>query len=260
MKKIYLLLLTVAGLTAGAQSTFLLNNFSTGATLAPNTVINATTTPLMQTKITLDIKNTTTVRQVYDVKRYDILLNTVTADASQALAYFCFAGSCYGPPTMMSPTSLTLQAGKKASDTTAVDSMAAYYTLAADLDEASQVGCSEVRYTFFNTLNPSDSAQIVMKYSCTTTAIKERSKQTSFIDVFPNPAKDLVTVTINSTKTTRSTMTVINSIGALIAVDEVTLQPGANRIPLNVSSYESGLYFIRMDDGSHTITKRMIVN
>ena len=97
-----------------SQTSILLKNDGTASTLAANEIIYMDVPVETNAKVTIDIKNTSNSTKSYVAKRYDVLLN---ADAtSTAQAYFCIAGTCYGPPTMVSPTPLTLNSQQSASD------------------------------------------------------------------------------------------------------------------------------------------------
>src|SRR6478672_1398171 len=101
MKKLLLLALVAISVSVNAQSSIALAFDKTFQPIAPNAILLYTTTPNSILTITLDIKNVSSTTHTYDVKRYDITLNKVNSDNTEAEAYFCFAGSCYGASTMV---------------------------------------------------------------------------------------------------------------------------------------------------------------
>jgi hypothetical protein len=200
MKKFLLLSIAVVSLKGFSQSSLQLTHVETTATLAPNAVVAATTAPSANTKVTLDLKNTSSSTKSYNAIRYDKNLHT------GASAYFCVAGTCYGDQTFISPTPITLNAGQSASQLSGQ-----YNMLIADLDEAATVGFSEIRYTFINTSNSSDSVQVIIHYN-QTLGLTNHASAFSSLDVFPNPASDNVSIRINSAKAVEGKLSVYNAL------------------------------------------------
>lgn len=251
MKK--LLLLSLVGFSASvfAQSTIEIKNIDSSLLLAPNDTIVAFTSSESSTHVNLDIKNTSATDQHYNAKRYNVLLNT------DAVAYFCFAGTCYGDQTFESPTSLTLTAGQSASSMSG-----SFNNLTAYLDEALVAGNSIIKYTFINATNPSDSVQIVIKYNAApnTVGIHESVKSLSAFGIFPNPAKEATSLLVNAPKTAESNVQLFNSLGEVVYQKNILLNEGKNKIDLNLENLSGGVYFASIKTGESTISKKLIIN
>ncbi|WP_317899315.1 T9SS type A sorting domain-containing protein [Aurantibacillus circumpalustris] len=251
MKKI--LLLSTIGLAVNvfAQSTIELKDMDNNVTLSPNAIINAVTSAGNSKHINLDIKNTGSTTQSYNVKRYNITLN------NDAVAYFCFAGTCYGDQTFFSPTSLTLTAGQNASGMPG-----SFNNLTAYLDEGSVVGYSEIKYSFINAANSSDSIQVTMKYNAAgnTVGVKESFKSLNAFGIFPNPAKETTAILVNTPKTMEAGVQVFNSLGELVYQKNVTLFEGKNKIDVNVESFNTGVYFANLKTEGGNISKKLIIS
>lgn len=71
------------------------------------------------------------------------------------------------------------------------------------------------------------------------------------IDVYPNPATESFTI-LNAEN---SKISVINSLGQIIE----TVQNSENVLRINSSNYPSGVYFVRIDDGSNSTVKKLII-
>ncbi len=71
-------------------------------------------------------------------------------------------------------------------------------------------------------------------------------------NLYPNPARDQVTITAN-TEMTR--ITVINYVGQLVLSSEMS----QNKVVLNTSDFESGIYLVRIETESEVITKRFAI-
>jgi len=251
MKKLLLLILAVTSVNVFGQSSILITNNGTSMSLTPNATINAVTTAGGNTKVTLDIKNTSTVTNFYSAKRYDIQLNSV--GGTTASAYFCFAGSCYGSGTMVSPNSLSLTGGQSASQVPG-----AFNMLVSDLDEASGVGISIVKYTFFNTGAISDSAQVTIKYNAPA-GINETKSLISSFELSPNPVNDLAVIKIYSTNAAEGKLFIYNALGAIVNEKQVALTEGKNKIDFSAETLSSGVYFACLKSGNSSATRKFIV-
>ena len=73
------------------------------------------------------------------------------------------------------------------------------------------------------------------------------------INIYPNPAKDLVKLSVVSSQ--YSAVRIYNVLG--IMVDEIEMN--SNEIEINVSEYKSGIYFINVETSNGNIIKKMIV-
>jgi len=256
MKKFLLFLSASFVLGYNAQTTIQVKKIFHGDTsvVAANAVISLTASYGTTQKVTFDIKNTSNVGHTYNVKRYDVALNSFGPDT--AVAYFCFAGLCYDKSTHVSPSPITLGAGKSASDTSAQ-----FYMLVAYLDDAPKKGCSEVRYTFFNVNSVSDSVQVIVNYNCATPAgISTVKGDITKFEIFPNPARNLATVKIDSKESGEIVTAIYNSLGQLVFQKEAMLQPGRNNVNLDISSLSQGIYLISVKRGEVTDTRKLIIN
>ncbi len=221
-----------------------------GNTVVANGTINAATTANGNTKIILDIKNNSSSTKSYNTKRYDVMLHT--ALSTTASAYFCFAGSCYGAATTgAGPLSLT--AGQSASGLTGL-----YNMLVSDLDEASSVGLSVVKYSFINATTISDSVQVTLVYNGAA-GLQVNNDLLSSFELSPNPVAENATIKINSVKAMDGKFTIINALGAVVSEKSISLSEGKNKIDFSSESLSSGIYFASLKFGSSSTTKKFVV-
>lgn len=248
---VLILLLSVKGFT---QTTILLSNDGTASTLAANEVILVSVEPETNAKVTIDIKNTGNTTQTYNAKRYDVLLNSDATSTAQA--YFCIAGSCYGPPTIVSPTPLTLNSMQSASQL-----QGPYQMLVADLDEASTKGVSLVKYTFQNVNNPNDSVQISIKYNSTgtTTGILNTQNNEPSWTVSPVPAKGYLNCQIEPKSRGEGTLKIYDISGKVSFKKTIILEKGVNNIPIDISSFVPGLYYSVLSTSDGKSAKKIVV-
>lgn len=254
-KKHLLVALAFAGLTncLSAQTSIQLSNSGTATTLTANEIIYMTVAPETNAKVTIDVKNTSNSTKSYVAKRYDILLN---ADAtSTAQAYFCIAGSCYGPPTMLSPTPLTLTSQQSASEL-----QGPYQMLVADLDEASTMGPSIVKYTFQNTANPADSVQITIKYNeQKVTGIASQSKSKLSLEVAPNPTTGNIILKASEFPD-NAAITVVDGLGKVVCEKAVLKSDAEAGVKIDLSNNLPGIYYLVLSSQNSVTTKRIVLN
>lgn len=245
----------MASLGSQAQSSFKIYSKKglVFTNLTANQVIQLNSVAEDVVKYTIDIENVSSTNvNKYLIKRYDVQI------AAGAVANFCFAGGCYSTNVMVSPDTLKLNPLQKASD---LDATIPNSTLDADLLEMnSTVGKSIVKYSFFNALNKSDSLQITFSYNGAIVGIKENQKTLSSLTLFPNPANDNAVLKISSNKEQNTQLSIYTVMGSLVDKQNITLNSGENDIKLNVKNYPSGAYFVTINDGNATVTKRLVVS
>jgi hypothetical protein len=250
MKKSILIFCTALSTLAYSQTSILVSNYGTSLALAPNATINVSTTAGVTAKVDLDIKNTSGSTKSYLAKRYNVILNT------GASAYFCFAGGCYGDQTALSPNSLTLTAGQSASNVSGT-----FNILTADLDEGPVAGNSIVKYTFFNESIPSDSVQVSIVYNpAPPVGLKETTKSISSFEIFPNPAKEMASLKVNSLVSSQASVFIYNALGNVVYHKEVLMNEGKNKIDLSVEDLSPGIYFACLKSGGTSQSKKLIIN
>ncbi|MCU0361084.1 MAG: T9SS type A sorting domain-containing protein [Bacteroidia bacterium] len=247
MKNLIIHSICFLSLSIGAQSSLELYNLDNSTLLNPNALINVNTTAGTNIKVNVDIKNISANTNVYKVKRYDVVLN------AEALAYYCFAGSCYAPQTMLSPDALTLTAGQLSSQIPG-----SFQTLIADLDEGSVVGYSLIKYTFFNNANPSDSLQFSIAYNASV-GFSELKKNLGSVELFPNPSEGNSTLLLTSQTASNGKVMVYNALGDLVSEQTAYLTQGKNKIQLNLQHLTHGVYLVSITSGNQSLTKRLVI-
>jgi hypothetical protein len=251
MKRILLSLAFLAVTGGFAQTSIQLTHYEGSVVVAANGTINAVTTAQGNTKVTLDVKNTSNSQKSYNAKRYDVQLNA--AGGSTAVAYFCFAGTCYGDNVFVSPSPLTLNGGQSASQL-----QGQYQMLVADLDEANAVGLSIVKYTFQNTSQASDSIQITIRYNAPQ-SIQSANSIVSAFDLSPNPVHDAAILKISSKTNAEGLLVIHNALGGIVHERSVQLTEGKNKVELNTEQFSSGIYFASLKFGHSAVTRKFVV-
>ena len=254
MKKSLLILLSLFFIKGFSQSSIAIFNITNSVSVSANTIVAATTTVGTPTTLDFDLTNTSNSTKSYTVKRYDIVLHSVSSTTTTASAYFCFAGGCYPSNITTSPSALTLTAGQSASQFTI-----GAQTLTTDLDEASTVGYSLVKYSVINTANTSDSLQFTIKYNGPLGVSELAANSLSSFELFPNPATDATVLKVNSQKAMDVKVIVFNALGAIVSEKPVAIIEGKNKIEINVSDLSSGVYFAQIKMANGALTKKLVV-
>lgn len=78
----------------------------------------------------------------------------------------------------------------------------------------------------------------------------------SLISVYPNPIKDLINIELTNLNT-EVNYSIFNTLGQEIVKGELDSN---NVNQINVSSYQSGVYFVKLSSGTNTVTKKLIKN
>lgn len=266
MKKTFTLfaLLLTGLLTAQTPSLQAWTTDAAGTTtliaLPNGTVVSYTTsasTPTAMSTKTVKVRfmNTSATSHTYSVERIDVYVNPASPGASP---YFCFGdlGTCYstfatepnaGDYSVLGPGDYTVP-GKQ---------------LITDLDEAYTVGYSEIRYKLFEVNTGkmgADTLSWTMKYN-QGVGINEHSNILENVsNIYPNPTSNNASVTVILTDEVPVKVQVYNSLGSLVYNGAEQPMNGKNKVNIDCTNFNSGLYFVTVTAGHAKITKRLIVN
>ena len=252
MKRLLFYALTFLTLENYAQSSLLVTNLSSSVGVIANSTVNVTTNINNDTYVAFDIMNSSNTQKSYLVKRYDL---NIHATATQtANPYFSFGGNCYNTNVLTSVYPVTLTPNQYAS------SIGTDQHLGTHLDEITSVGISRVKYTFFNTANASDSIQFTIQYNVSsTTGITSLAKNQSAIRIYPNPSRGAANLLFNSAVSFNSKLLILNALGDILSEKEVSITEGKNTIKVDTEGLSAGIYFLRLNDGSASISKKLIL-
>lgn len=237
---------------SNAQNSIQLKNADTDIDLSPNEVISIEVDPETNAKVTFDVKNISNSTKSYIAKRYDVLLNANSTSTAQA--YFCIAGSCYGPPTLVSPSPLTLLSQQSASELEGP-----YQMLIADLDEATTRGYSIIKYTFQNTDVAGDSVQVTINYNAPkTTNIMSQSDPTFDFEIAPNPSNESIRIKTIKIQD-NPVVTIIDVLGNVIHKEQITKYQSEEGYKIDLTGYAAGIYHVSLKSQNSTAIKKIVV-
>jgi thiol-disulfide isomerase/thioredoxin len=89
--------------------------------------------------------------------------------------------------------------------------------------------------------------------------IDEEANNLFSASLYPNPANDLVTLNLNIKEMNEVTIDMYNIAGLLVNSSNLGSLNGENRITLNASSYEAGIYTVHINVGGSVMTQKMII-
>lgn len=77
--------------------------------------------------------------------------------------------------------------------------------------------------------------------------------------LYPNPANEMVALNLNINESSDVTIEMYNIAGALVNSSKLGNLNGENRITLNTSSYEAGIYSVHINVGGNVMTKKLVI-
>ncbi len=159
--------------------------------------------------------------------------------------YFCWE-SCYSPQTNISLGNVILNSNQS------------FLNMYLDYKPKGHYGITTIRYRIENIADTTDGASILVHFSATPTSVKDLTPVAKLNSLFPNPAKNSITVnyTLNPSQ---SNLEIRNVLGQI--QKNVMLTAGSKSVNLNVDDMPSGIYFITLKSNGNVIdTQRLIVN
>lgn len=78
-------------------------------------------------------------------------------------------------------------------------------------------------------------------------------------DIYPNPANSDVNILLNASNNNTIKLSITNSIGQAVYTKQVLLNPGSTKFKIDTKDLASGVYFVIIDQGRNTVTKKLII-
>ncbi len=97
---------------------------------------------------------------------------------------------------------------------------------------------------------------------CGTTTHVESPVNITALDmvIFPNPASNQATIRMDVLNAGNYSVIVYDLLGQVLQSRNVELAKGSNQLLLSLADYKNGYYFIKVQNGTHSISKKLIVN
>jgi hypothetical protein len=247
MKKIYFLAVTLlAGISSLDAQSVVVRNTADGSTIANNSVFYEGTTAGNISELDFEFKNTSASNKNYNVRRYDLAVNKVSATDS-AEAYYCTGLNCYPPTTTITPSPVAVNANSTVA-------------LKLYLTEASVVGQTSIKYEVYDVANPTDMVTFTVKYN-SPLSVKTTENVFSLSDVYPNPVNTKAFIGLNSVAAiSGGSISITNSLGSVVSLKGLDIAQGKNTIPLETENLSSGIYFVTITAKNQRIIKKFYIN
>ncbi len=89
--------------------------------------------------------------------------------------------------------------------------------------------------------------------------VAEQANDIFTASLYPNPANELVTLNLNIKESNDVSVEMYNIAGALVNSSDLGTLNGGNRITLNASNYEAGIYTVHINVGGSVITQKLVI-
>ncbi len=200
----------------------------------------------------IKLENTTGNNINYRVERI-LVTNPICSGTDVS---FCAAGLCFAPSTDISQISGTdvilaheiLPSGNGT------------YGIEAHFDVGETCCSADIMYRVFNTANPLDFVVVTIQYQCALGVEDIQKIGGTISPAYPNPVNEFASIKYNINEFSQKGKIVFyDMLGK--SVKEVILQDKQGIAKINVSDFNSGIYFYTfMVDEKAIITKKMVVS
>ncbi|MBL7765519.1 MAG: YHYH protein [Chitinophagaceae bacterium] len=112
-------------------------------------------------------------------------------------------------------------------------------------------------YGVKNTVKVTSITEPVTVYTTTPNAVSNTTAQGIEVDIYPNPASDLIAIQVRSDFRKTYTITLFDISGRQISGTQI--YPGATIAYFDARTLYSGEYLIKIDDGANHVSKKIIV-
>ena len=90
--------------------------------------------------------------------------------------------------------------------------------------------------------------------------MQEESVSSFYCVVFPNPATDILSVSLSLDSPQNVTLELVDFTGRIVVVETAGMQSGEVTLPLDISEVAKGSYLIRVVTDTETQVKSMVIN
>lgn len=101
----------------------------------------------------------------------------------------------------------------------------------------------------------------LFKTSATANGIEELGSSVSNVALFPNPAKNNTTLSIDLVQTENVTVNVLNALGQVVDSQTLTnASAGTHEIKLNADAWAAGVYNVNITVGNGKVNRKLVIN
>jgi len=91
------------------------------------------------------------------------------------------------------------------------------------------------------------------------TGIKKIADSQMNVSIYPNPTNGITNINITAKKASDATVSVMNMLGQVVTVKQVSLTLGANSVQLDMKEYATGVYNVTINTANGSVVKKLNV-
>jgi len=97
-------------------------------------------------------------------------------------------------------------------------------------------------------------------YPDLTTSVNDLAQANAFVNIYPNPAKDLLWIDISNSKSTNNNYSIYDAKGSLLAQKKLEEISHKFNDSVDISSFPQGLYFVVVSLDGVVTSKKIVIN
>ncbi|MNY53488.1 hypothetical protein D3C86_1892510 [compost metagenome] len=109
-------------------------------------------------------------------------------------------------------------------------------------------------FTQFTSGAAGSNMNVFKKQNLTTLGLNE-AENNLFVEIYPNPARDLATVILDTKGDTK--IQVVSMNGSIVS--EMNVGAGFQKVELNTADLNNGVYFVNVVNANNATTQRLVV-
>jgi len=80
------------------------------------------------------------------------------------------------------------------------------------------------------------------------------------LHLFPNPAREFLTIELSANYNSDVDLEIVDLLGQRVAIQQDKLVEGPNLLRVNLSSLAAGIYFLQVNSGKATVSRKFVVS
>jgi hypothetical protein len=113
--------------------------------------------------------------------------------------------------------------------------------------------------TFSSALGTSSQTLATVNTDFQYVGVKENVKEIVSLNIFPNPAKNNFNLSFVNENSEAVSFEIINTLGQTIKKENLVSTKGTINQPIDISNIETGVYFVKVNVGARTSTKKLTI-
>jgi len=107
--------------------------------------------------------------------------------------------------------------------------------------------------------NDTSSWSAPFSFTASNTSVAEITSG-AVLNVFPNPAKDVVNISLSNSTSSKISVAIIDMLGKTVLENNYNVNSSSKNISIDLRNFNQGIYFINVTTEVEKLTKRMVIN